>query len=739
MELPHRATLVLLFICCTTINGMQKFDREPEYAIANPGETVVMLCRVHNLKGKCIWQKDGKPVGQYEGKYEWKDKPDDGDCSLRILSARADLDAAQWECQVTASSFDAEDALTSAPALLAVRVAPNAPQMEFNSMILPSESNMTLTTGRAVTVNCHSRNGNPVAHIKWFLGDMELTTHNQSNSTTGSKSKRWSALSTLTYTFDKSHHKAKLRCRAYHTAYAPNNFKETIATLDVHYGPQVSLVGNPTLDVLEASDSVSLRCVADANPPATVIWRRLGLTQPNGGDIFSFHEEIHFQPVTRADSATYSCEAKNDVGVSNLITVSLDVKYGPIISSVGPSVNEQLTVSLYESAALECQAVGNPPPTYQWLHRTLHDGQESIAVTSHERFLHITNVTYEFQGEYVCIATNTINGQERAVQSDAITVRVVGPPQVLSEVSSRYVSVERGEDAIISAIFCADPRPTKVSWRWASFQMEAGDGSGRYVAEALHKVTPTLPPLVSDDVDDNVMANEEATEFYDAVIDLEVDRYETTAFNRHAPRPLIEALPTAEAVASSPTVPPQTPHAIFTYPGKRDECYETRLRIQRVELNDGRHYYLTVENDKGTDSFYVTLNVKEPVPMATVIAVGIACLFVIIVVTLCLLYAYRSERCCFNRGSKSTDLESMKSDVESVHSSQCSSGNSVGAGSHISNNSREKITGKTLPHVSAIQNPAPVGPPPLPPCGPYKTNIKLKGPDWGSSSPTISY
>ena len=75
----------------------------------------------------------------------------------------------------------------------------------------------------------------------------------------------------------------------------------------------------------------------------------------------------------------------------------LSMADGPIISSVGPSVNEQLTVSLYESAALECQAVGNPPPTYQWLHRTLHDGQESIAVTSHERFLHITNVTYEFQ------------------------------------------------------------------------------------------------------------------------------------------------------------------------------------------------------------------------------------------------------------------------------------------------------------------------------------------------------
>ena len=41
-----------------------------------------------------------------------------------------------------------------------------------------------------------------------------------------------------------------------------------------------------------------------------------------------------------------------------------------------------------------------------------------------------------------------------------------------------------------------------------------------------------------------------------------------------------------------------------------DECYESRLRIQRVEMNDARHYYLTVENEKGSDSLYVTLAVK---------------------------------------------------------------------------------------------------------------------------------
>lgn len=71
---------------------------------------------------------------------------------------------------------------------------------------------------------------------------------------------------------------------------------------------------------------------------------------------------------------------------------------------------------------------------------------------------------------------------------------------MLREASSRFVSVERGDDAIIRAVFCADPRPIKVSWRWSSFQLEAGSGSGRFVAEALHKVTPApylhQPPTV---------------------------------------------------------------------------------------------------------------------------------------------------------------------------------------------------------------------------------------------------
>ena len=69
----------------------------------------------------------------------------------------------------------------------------------------------------------------------------------------------------------------------------------------------------------------------------------------------------------------------------------------PMIVNVGPSVNQQLTVTLYESTRLECHAEGNPAPRYQWLHRRSKDGEEEIVIRSEDRYLHITNVTYEHQ------------------------------------------------------------------------------------------------------------------------------------------------------------------------------------------------------------------------------------------------------------------------------------------------------------------------------------------------------
>lgn len=78
-------------------------------------------------RGVCSWQKDNKPVGIYPKKYEWasfsvtQTTHAGGDCSLWVRSATLDFDDGIWECQVTASDFTTQDALTSQPVRLVVR------------------------------------------------------------------------------------------------------------------------------------------------------------------------------------------------------------------------------------------------------------------------------------------------------------------------------------------------------------------------------------------------------------------------------------------------------------------------------------------------------------------------------------------------------------------------------------------------------------------------------------------
>ena len=56
----------------------------------------------------------------FPGKIDWAGDRKAGDCSIRVLDA-SDVDDGEWECQVTASSFTEQDALTSNIARLVVR------------------------------------------------------------------------------------------------------------------------------------------------------------------------------------------------------------------------------------------------------------------------------------------------------------------------------------------------------------------------------------------------------------------------------------------------------------------------------------------------------------------------------------------------------------------------------------------------------------------------------------------
>ncbi|CAL4122568.1 unnamed protein product, partial [Meganyctiphanes norvegica] len=389
------------------------------------------------------------------------------------------VDNGGWECQVTASSFTADDALSSKIAQLAVRVAPSPPLLEVDTVQVTERRNFTVKEGQSATINCISRHGNPAANIKWFIDSDELPSesYSQRNTSESDQVNTWQAESTLHHTYLKEDHGRSLRCVAMHQAY-PTKSKDVHVTIDVQYAPTVTLQGTPTGDVEEGVDSLALRCVVDSNPAANIQWRRVGDV-----DVFSFQEMVEFNPVSRKHSATYTCEARNLVGASDPISAKIDVKYAPLILQVGPAPT--LTAGLYNHTLMDCQAEGNPPPSYTWI-QTVSDTGEQIN-RGHNATLLLESVSYEHQGQYACVASNIIKGEEKQVVSDAVRLEVVGKPQVLRYTVDRNIEVEKGEDAVIQIVFCSDPQPSRTSWEWGSLRLDAGNGRGRYTAETLGK------------------------------------------------------------------------------------------------------------------------------------------------------------------------------------------------------------------------------------------------------------
>ena len=112
----------------------------------------------------------------------------------------------------------------------------------------------------------------------------------------------------------------------------------------------------------------------------------------------------------------------------------------PQILDVGPE--RVMTAPLYSQAMFICTAEGNPSPAYQWLQK-LPTAEGTVLIRSSDSRLVINNVTYDYKGEYVCKATNMIGGEERRVQSDAISMQVVGKLSAFSNHNSIFLQISR--------------------------------------------------------------------------------------------------------------------------------------------------------------------------------------------------------------------------------------------------------------------------------------------------------
>ncbi|XP_049873689.1 irregular chiasm C-roughest protein isoform X2 [Pectinophora gossypiella] len=466
----------------TSVDAVQRFIEMPTYTEVNPGEDALLKCRISDKKGVCSWQKDNKPVGIYRGKYEWanEDSPvGRADCSLWVRAATLQLDDGQWQCQVTASNYDVQDALSSPPAALAVRVPPQSPRILFNGTHVMPGQNITVPAGSRATVVCEARYGNPPAYIEWYLEKERLTAWSQTNASEVERPRVWAARSVLELGATRSAHGRQLACRAHHPSYPSPYYRDSYTMLDVTFVPVVSIIGADasTLNNLEeGSSALSLECRADGNPSPYVWWTKDGQVIATNGP------KLILAPVARNHSGIYGCQARNSLGTSDSVKVEIDIKYPPRVTWVGPDT--VVEANLFSQVTLECKAEGNPPPSYQWYHNPSPGAhinlipEDGYPVSSTPQ-LQLHNVSYAQHGRYTCVALNTIGLEERTHQSEPITLNVLGPPVGAETGTAHGWS---GGESKVTATVCADPPPRRAAWLWGSLRLEVPQQSGRHRA-----------------------------------------------------------------------------------------------------------------------------------------------------------------------------------------------------------------------------------------------------------------
>ncbi|KAG7478043.1 hypothetical protein MATL_G00076210 [Megalops atlanticus] len=194
-----------------------------------------------------------------------------------------------------------------------------------------------------------------------------------------------------------------------------------------------SFVKTPRDITIRAGTTARLECAAEGHPGPQIAW------QKDGGTDFPAARErrMHVMPdddvffimdVKPEDMGVYSCTAQNTAG-----TISANATLTVLETPHLAQDLEDRSVVVGETVALQCKALGSPPPRITWL-----KGEEPLKVTERHHFtpgnqlLVIRGAVLEDAGRYTCVMSNTL-GTERAhslltVQRSAACAAQAGRP-----------------------------------------------------------------------------------------------------------------------------------------------------------------------------------------------------------------------------------------------------------------------------------------------------------------------
>uniref|UniRef100_A0A4W5PJT5 Leucine rich repeats and immunoglobulin like domains 1 n=1 Tax=Hucho hucho TaxID=62062 RepID=A0A4W5PJT5_9TELE len=185
----------------------------------------------------------------------------------------------------------------------------------------------------------------------------------------------------------------------------------TKARLTVNVMPM--FVKTPRDRTIRTGTTAKLECAAEGHPTPEIAW------QKDGGTDFPAARErrMHVMPdddvffimdVKLEDMGVYSCTAKNTAGTVSA-NASLTVLETPHLAQE----LEDRSVVVGETVALQCKALGSPPPKITWLRNDEPlRSSDRHHYTPGNQLLVIGSAALEDAGRYTCVMSNTL-GTER--------------------------------------------------------------------------------------------------------------------------------------------------------------------------------------------------------------------------------------------------------------------------------------------------------------------------------------
>ncbi|KAG7492855.1 hypothetical protein MATL_G00019530 [Megalops atlanticus] len=250
-----------------------------------------------------------------------------------------------------------------------------------------------------------------------------------------------------------------------YTCVAQNKAGQKRQDLTVTVATAPEWVTKPVDSQLEEGRPGYLHCLTSATPDPEVTWFRSNV-QINAEDV-RFKQfpngTLRFNNVEVYDGQVYVCQSKTQAGMVTAharVLVLEKLKFTPTPQPVQ-------CLELDKEISVQCSAKGRETPTIQW---TKADGSEiPPRVEQRGGVLHFSKVTRSDTGNYTCVASNTLQGEIRAIVH--LTVAVY----VLFKLEPENTTVYQGHTAILHCQATGDPDPY-IQWRIKDKFLDPGQG-----------------------------------------------------------------------------------------------------------------------------------------------------------------------------------------------------------------------------------------------------------------------